>query len=78
MTPKEKLASPAQPMPEQDPQVRRHNMREVALGYTAEQARTEASRCLQCPSAPCMSGCPVSIKIPAFLKEAAEVRFEEA
>ena len=78
MTPKEKLAIPAQPMPEQDPQVRRHNMREVALGYTAEQARTEASRCLQCPSAPCMSGCPVSIKIPAFLKEAAECRFEEA
>ena len=36
------------PMPEQDPNVRNHNFQEVALGYTAEMAVSEAQRCLQC------------------------------
>ena len=78
MTPKEKMSIPPQAMPEQDPAVRRHNMNEVALGYSAEQAKTEASRCLQCKNAPCMKGCPVSINIPGFLREAAEGKFEAA
>lgn len=68
LTPKERLAIPAQEMPQQDPQVRRNNMDEVALGYSQEQAILEAERCLQCKNAPCISGCPVSIDIPGFIK----------
>ena len=71
MTPKEKMAIPPQAMPEQDAAVRARNMNEVALGYTAEMAKTEASRCLNCPTKPCMQGCPVAINIPGFLAKAA-------
>ncbi|NPV58858.1 MAG: NADPH-dependent glutamate synthase [Actinobacteria bacterium] len=55
-------------MPEQDPGERRSNFDEVALGLSAEAARTEASRCLQCKKKPCVAGCPVEIDIPAFIK----------
>lgn len=55
-------------MPEQDPIVRSKNFAEVALGYTAENAATEAQRCLQCKNAPCRQGCPVEVDIPAFIK----------
>lgn len=78
MTAKEKMSIPRQAMPEQDPQERARNMREVALGYTAEMAKTEAARCLQCPSKPCMQGCPVAIDIPGFLGQAAKGDFEGA
>ncbi len=78
MTPKEKMAIPQQAMPEQDPAVRAHNMNEVATGYTREQAMTEASRCLQCPTKPCMKGCPVAINIPGFLAKASEGDFAGA
>ena len=78
MTPKEKMAIPQQDMPEQDPLVRAHNMNEVAIGYTAEMAKTEASRCLQCPAKPCMKGCPVAINIPGFLEKAAAGDFKGA
>ncbi|MCL1921243.1 MAG: NADPH-dependent glutamate synthase [Kiritimatiellaeota bacterium] len=78
LMPKERMAIPAQEMPSQDPSVRRGNMGEVALGYSAEQARVEAMRCLQCKNAPCVAGCPVKIRIPDFLKAAAEGRFDDA
>ena len=78
MTPKEKMAIPQQAMPEQDAAVRAHNMNEVALGYSKEQAMTEASRCLQCPTKPCMQGCPVAINIPGFLEKAAAGDFAGA
>jgi glutamate synthase (NADPH/NADH) small chain len=55
-------------MPEQPPQERRKNFKEVALGYTAELAKAEATRCLQCKTAPCRQGCPVEVDIPAFIK----------
>lgn len=67
MTPKERMAIPPQEMPSQEPSVRRRNMREVALGYTDEQARLEASRCLNCAAAPCVKNCPVQIDIPKFI-----------
>lgn len=72
---KERLAIPPQEMPAQDPAERVKNMAEVALGYSAEQARVEALRCLGCKTAPCVAGCPVGIDIPRFLKLAAEGDF---
>ncbi|MBQ3056468.1 MAG: NADPH-dependent glutamate synthase [Clostridia bacterium] len=65
-------------MPTQDPKVRAHNFEEVALGYTAEQAMDEAARCLNCKKPLCVTGCPVSINIPAFLTKAATGDFEGA
>ncbi|MGD0152720.1 MAG: NADPH-dependent glutamate synthase [Thermacetogeniaceae bacterium] len=51
----------------QDPQVRIRNFGEVALGYSDEQAKSEAGRCQQCKKKPCSSGCPVGVDIPAFI-----------
>ncbi|MBP5791208.1 MAG: NADPH-dependent glutamate synthase [Kiritimatiellae bacterium] len=78
MTPKERMAIEPQAMPEQDAKVRARNMNEVALGYTAEMAKREASRCMQCPTKPCMQGCPVAIDIPGFLAAAAAGDFAGA
>jgi len=72
LTPRERLAIPAQPMPAQDPQARRRNIEEVACGYAPEQARLEALRCLQCRNAPCVAGCPVQIDIPGFIRAMAD------
>ncbi len=66
------------PMPHQDPQVRAANFNEVALGYTREQAMDEAARCLHCKNHPCVSGCPVQIRIPDFIAKVAEGDFEAA
>jgi glutamate synthase (NADPH/NADH) small chain len=55
-------------MPRQDPKERAKNFNEVALGYSAEQAEYEANRCIQCPKRPCVSGCPVNVDIPEFIK----------
>lgn len=66
------------PMPSQEPAVRRRNFDEVALGYTEEQAVDEAARCLNCKHHPCMSGCPVQIDIPAFIARVRERDFEGA
>jgi len=68
LKPKDRMAIPAQEMPSQDPAVRRANMEEVALGYTPEEAKLEAMRCLQCKNAPCIAGCPVGIDIPGFIQ----------
>ena len=66
------------PMPVQEPEVRSRNFDEVTLGYTEEQAVSEAQRCLNCRNKPCVGGCPVSINIPAFIHEVAERNFEGA
>lgn len=66
------------PMPEQAPNVRNKNFLEVTTGYTAEMAVDEAQRCLNCKNKPCMQGCPVSVKIPEFIKLIAENKFEDA
>jgi len=55
-------------MPEQDPRVRIKNNLEVNSGLTAEQAVTEAQRCLDCVNPTCIEGCPVNINIPKFIK----------
>ncbi|MBO0453849.1 MULTISPECIES: NADPH-dependent glutamate synthase [Enterococcus] len=56
------------PMREQSPEIRNQNFDEVALGYSLEEGQLEASRCLQCKNAPCITNCPVMIDIPGFIK----------
>ena len=63
-----KLNLNREPMPRQDPKLRGKNFNEVALGYSAEQAQAEASRCIQCPKHSCMDGCPVEVDIPDFIE----------
>lgn len=65
-------------MPSQEPSVRNRNYDEVALGYSEETAVLEAERCLNCKNMPCVSGCPVNIKIPAFIKQIANRDYEGA
>lgn len=66
------------PMPEQEANVRNKNFEEVTLGYTPEMAVEEAQRCLNCKHKPCISGCPVQVKIPEFISLVAEGKFLEA
>ena len=66
------------PMPTQDPLVRAKNFEEVAKGYDDATAMDEAARCLNCKNAPCVSGCPVNIHIPAFIQKVREGDFEAA
>ncbi len=65
-------------MPEQEPEVRARNFKEVAEGYTQEMAINEAMRCLKCRTKPCTKGCPVMIRIPDFIAKIAEGDFEAA
>ena len=65
-------------MPTQDPLVRAHNFSEVALGYEESVAVDEANRCLNCKAMPCVSGCPVNIRIPEFIAKIRELDFEGA
>ena len=66
------------PMPEQEPNVRNKNFKEVALGYTAEMAMEEAKRCLHCKKPMCVEGCPVNIRIPEFIAKVSEGDFAAA
>lgn len=66
------------PIGEQDPKVRARNFKEVSLGYTKEEAMEEATRCLNCKNKPCVSGCPVGVRIPEFIEKVAAGEFEEA
>ncbi len=66
------------PMPSQEPDVRNKNFKEVAIGYTEEIALDEAARCLNCRNHPCISGCPVEINIPGFIKKITEKDYEGA
>lgn len=66
------------PMSEQNPNIRRRNFNEVALGYTAEQAIEEANKCMQCRNPKCISGCPVEVPIRDFVALVQEGKFMEA
>jgi glutamate synthase (NADPH) small chain len=66
------------PMPEQKAEERINNFKEVALGYTLEDAMTEASRCLGCKKPLCRQGCPVNVDIPGFITLLKEEKFDEA
>jgi len=65
-------------MPRQNPIERGKNFNEVALGYTREMAKEEASRCIQCAKRPCTEGCPVMVDIPEFIKAVTEDNMPEA
>ncbi len=67
LTPKERMAIPAQEMATGEPHARAREMSEVALGYTEEQAQVEAARCLGCKNRPCVAACPVGVPIPEFI-----------
>lgn len=61
----ERARIPTGKPPKQDPDVRKHNFKEVFLGYDEKQAVVEATRCIHCPSPePCILGCPVHNDIP--------------
>ncbi len=66
------------PMSELDPQKRAQCFDEVACGYSAEDAINEARRCIQCPKAPCVQGCPVGVPIPRFIEKLAHGDFAGA
>lgn len=66
------------PVREQDPEVRAKNFEEVCYGYNKEEAMAEASRCLKCKNPRCVTGCPVMIDIPGFIKEIQEGNIEQA
>lgn len=66
------------PMPSQAPDARTSNFDEVALGYTEDMAVNEAERCINCKNKPCVSGCPVNVRIPEFITKVAEKDFKEA
>lgn len=76
--PEKKKKIPRQKMPEQAPGVRSGNFEEVPLGYTPEQARAEAARCLQCKKPVCVSGCPVEVDIPKFIREIRDGEYAKA
>jgi len=78
LKPADRLKIPSQDMPEQSPDRRIHNVNEVATGYTETQARLEAMRCLGCKNQPCISGCPVQIRIKDFIAAIAEGDFKKA
>jgi glutamate synthase (NADPH/NADH) small chain len=65
-------------MAERPAEVRRQDFAEVPEGFTPAQAQAEARRCLLCKKPQCITGCPVGIDIPGFVKLIVEGRFEEA
>lgn len=69
---------PRVPVREQDPNIRKANFEEVCYGYNAEEAMLEATRCIQCKNPRCVDACPVSVKIPTFIKAVKEGNHAEA
>ncbi len=66
------------PVREQEPKTRATNFDEVCLGYNAEEAQCEASRCINCKNAQCIKGCPVAINIPGFIEQVKNGDFKKA
>lgn len=69
---------PRTPMREAEPCLRNKNFSEVSLGYSEEEAKLEASRCLNCKTKPCTEGCPVGVKIPEFIEKTVNGNYEGA
>ena len=65
-------------MSEQDPEKRNKDFTEVNSGLSEEEARKEAQRCLDCVNPTCITGCPVNINIPKFIKRIEQGDFLES
>lgn len=65
-------------MPREDVETSKTSYKEVNKGLTYTQAKLEAERCLQCVHQPCVSGCPVNIDIPGFIKKITEDKIDDA
>lgn len=79
MSAKERSAIPRALMPELDPSFRVTTMQaEVNQGLSEDQAVVEATRCLDCPDPGCVTGCPVGINIPGFIKNIERHNFADA
>ena len=69
LKPKERMAIERCVMPELEAKYRSTKLREeVNQGLSAEAAQQEARRCLDCGNPGCVTGCPVGIDIPRFVK----------
>ncbi len=66
---KERIGKVRTSMPEEDPNIRNKSIIEVNKGLTFDQAVAEAQRCIDCPDPTCITGCPVGINIPKFIKK---------
>ena len=76
--PKERAAIERVKMSELSGDYRSHNSEEVNQGLTVEQAVLEATRCLDCQNPQCVTGCPVGIDIPGFIKNIERGEFLQA
>ena len=77
--PKDRMLTERVEMPHLDGAKRAHLFRhEVNLGLDADQARREATRCLDCANPGCRQGCPVGIDIPRFIKHIEAGQFAAA
>jgi glutamate synthase (NADPH/NADH) small chain len=65
---KDRMAIPRVQMPELDAGYRICSYDEVNQGLSLAQAVREAQRCLDCPDPACVTGCPVGVDIPCFIK----------
>ena len=72
------LTKERNPQPQLAPQERIRGFMEISTGYTEDMAIREAMRCLRCRKRPCMSGCPLKMRIPEFIEKVAEGEFEAA
>lgn len=75
---KERTAIERVKMPELNPEYRVTCNEEVNQGLNKEQAVLEASRCMDCPDPQCVTGCPVNINIPGFIKNIERGDFQAA
>ena len=78
MKAKERTDLPRVYMNELDAGYRSHNKEEVNQGLRKEQALQESKRCLDCVNPTCITGCPVEIDIPGFIKNIERGEFLEA
>ena len=78
MDAKERMKLEPVPMRERDVSERVVGFEEVNRGYSEQEARAEAERCLQCKKAPCRQSCPVDVDIPGFIALIREGEYAEA
>ena len=78
ISPKDRVKTERVIMPQLAPDYRVACNEEVNSGISEEQAVVEASRCLDCNNPQCVTGCPVGIDIPGFIKNIERGEFAES